>query len=205
MAPDVDLLSIVDVYDLDPGIIELLLNPDFTKTFDPVPKDGATDPKVQTFTLYMPSSTGKVLNYSATHHLLTDDKELLESTLSTFTKAGMIVINGNPSVTERFIEYAEKALPVFVFKYTGSSADLMSEAWDIIQNKRQASAKRSIPTNTDVLIPDNYVKRQWLEPFDAKKDQDKYKKSHTMINTFMGNLPDDSKQVIQFIDIFKTK
>jgi len=62
-----------------------------------------------------------------THVVLTDDYARFDELLNKAIPAGLIVVNGSAYTTVKFCEAIQEGMPVFIFKYTGSTADLACE------------------------------------------------------------------------------
>ena len=59
-----------------------------------------------------------------THLILTNDAYRLEAELEKQVPVGLLLIHGGVSATKYFCEAIHRAEPIFIFKHTGSAADL---------------------------------------------------------------------------------
>ena len=59
-----------------------------------------------------------------THLILTNDSYRLEAELEKQVPVGLLLIHGGVSATKYFCEAIHRAEPIFIFKHTGSAADL---------------------------------------------------------------------------------
>jgi len=65
---------------------------------------------------------------SGSHLIISEDLKLLQKKLEDRIPTGYIIINGRKPVTDRFCSAIHDGKPVFIFKHTGDSADLICEA-----------------------------------------------------------------------------
>ena len=59
-----------------------------------------------------------------THLILTNDSYRLEAELEKQVPVGLLLIHGGVSATKYFCQAIHRAEPIFIFKHTGSAADL---------------------------------------------------------------------------------
>ena len=98
-----------------------------------------------------------------THLILTDDKNLLDDLLE-IIPSGLIVVNGGNITTRMFCDAVQKANPIFLFKYTGSTADLACETltkvdqW-LAKKRKHPTCRPEQPFKTD--LPKGYSHFRW--------------------------------------------
>lgn len=104
-----------------------------------------------------------------THVLISDDVRTLSSKLQQLIPTGYIFINGSFEEAMKFCSAVHSSKPVFVFKHTGSGADLICEtlkkADEYINNRKlNPKAKPGKPFKLD--LPQNYHHDRYVWPFD---------------------------------------
>ena len=137
------------------------------------------------------------------HVILSDDMALFEEKLEKAIPTGLIVVHGGQNSTKQFCKAIQKGQPVFIFKYTGSTADLACEM--LVKVEQFLNKKRSNPTVRPVQpfktsLPQNYSHPRWLWQFGPD-----VKASCRLLNILIENFPDryNSASVLQ-IDMFNT-
>ena len=119
-------------------------------------------------------STGKNLDEEGlpflkmSHLILSDDINSISEKIEKAIPTGLIVLHGGINTTRLFCNAVQKGNPIFLFKYTGSTADLACEMLtkvdQFLQRKRiNPSARPEPPFKTD--LPLNYSHPRWLHPF----------------------------------------
>ena len=114
------------------------------------------------------------------------------------------MVHGGPLTTRQFCDAIQKGQPIFIFKYTGSTADLVCETLtkveSFLQKKRMnPRARPDPPFKTN--LPSNYSHPRWLNPF----EEDYEIRICKMLNILIENFPDryNPASVLQ-IDMFNT-
>lgn len=140
----------------------------------------------------------------ASHVILTDNPILLEQKIGEVVPTGLIVIHGGVLTTKYFCDAIQKGRPIFLFKYTGSTADLACEMLKKVETflyKRRVNprARPEQPFKTD--LPLNYMHPRWLWPFDESSLE-----ICRQLNILIENFPDryNAASVLQ-IDMFNTR
>ena len=121
------------------------------------------------------------------HVLISEDPKLLEKKLEKRIPTGYIIINGRTSATLRFCNAIQEGKPIFIFKHTGDSADLVCEALkrarDFAKARRhniKARPKRPFEIN----MPHQFLAERYLWRFD-----DKMISSCQSLNILLDNFP----------------
>ena len=141
---------------------------------------------------------------SLTHLILSDDIALLEDKLDKAIPTGMIIIHGGPLTTKNFCDAVQNGQPIFIFKYTGSTADLACEMLKkvdtfLVKRRANPSARPEMPFKPN--MPDNYRDPRWLEPFGIDYEI----KICKMLNILIENFPDRYNPAsVLLIDMFNT-
>lgn len=135
-----------------------------------------------------------------THLIFSDDFALLEQKIETIP-TGLIVIQGGPNTTKQFCDAIQEKKPVFIFKYTGHTADLAIEMLEnqkkYIKNKIiNPSLRPSQPFLSDYR--QGYRHNRWLSPWDPS-----VLKSTKSLNILADNFPADWKEgSVLVVDMF---
>ena len=147
--------------------------------------------------------TNSVPSLKVTHMILSDDITLLEEKLDSSIPTGLIVVHGGVNATKIFCDAIHKGQPIFLFKYTGSTADLavemLAKVETFLRKKRVNPTTRPEPpfkTN----LPINYTHPRWLWPFAHD-----HLEICRQLNILIENFPDryNPASVLQ-IDMFHT-
>ena len=138
-----------------------------------------------------------------THLILSDDINSISEKIEKAIPTGLIVIHGGINTTRLFCNAVQKGNPIFLFKYTGSTADLACEMLakvdQFLQRKRSnPSARPEPPFKTD--LPLNYSHPRWLHPFGRENIE-----CCKQLNILIENFPDRyNPSSILRIDMFNT-
>jgi hypothetical protein len=103
-----------------------------------------------------------------THVILTDDYPRFDELLTKSVPSGLIIVNGSAYTTLKFCEGIQEGMPIFIFKYTGSTADLACECLKNVekllqQRKQHRNARPELPFQSD--FPHNYMHPSFLWKF----------------------------------------
>jgi len=139
----------------------------------------------------------------ATHLLFSDDLSLLEDKLELLVPTGLIIAHGGKITTKYFCQAVQNGNPIFIFKYTGGTADLASEMLSkvdsfLLKRRMDPLARPEQPFKTE--LPEGYLHNRWLWPF----TEDEFE-SCRMLNILIENFPDRyNPGSILLIDMFNT-
>jgi len=100
-----------------------------------------------------------------------------------------IKFKGGPITTRNFCDSIQKGQPIFLFKYTGSTADLACEMLKkvdsfLTKKRSNPNARPEMPFKSN--MPDNYNHPRWLDPFGIEYEI----KICNMLNILIENFPD---------------
>ena len=145
--------------------------------------------------------------------MLTDDYSRFDEILNKAVPAGLIVVNGSPYATTRFCEGTfnkfkihrsnrkfntivsiiwslgiQEGQPIFIFKYTGSTADLACECLQkaekmLVQRRNNPNARPELPYPQDFVV--NYIHPNFLWPF-SPQDVEVCRKLNILVENFPG-------------------
>ena len=80
--------------------------------------------------------TGWLPPCNASHLILCENESLLRSKIESHIPTGMLILNGGPETTRKFCTAVETGQPVFCFKYTGATADLVGYMVEEMEKSR---------------------------------------------------------------------
>ena len=139
-----------------------------------------------------------------THLILSDNMQLLKSKLERSIPTGLIIIHGGSSTTRMFCEAVQDGKPIFLFKYTGSTADLACEMLQKVEaflakKRTNPHARPEMPFRSNIPV-DSYSHPRWLTPF-GEHEIDICRQ----LNILIENFPDryNPASILQ-IDMFDT-
>ena len=122
-----------------------------------------------------------------THLLISEDLKLLEKKLEARVPTGYIIINGKTSTTQSFCNAIHGGKPIFIFRHTGDSADLICEA---LKEAREFAKQRSTNPKArakrpfEINMPPQYCAERYIWRFD-----DNIIASCQMLNILLDNFP----------------
>jgi hypothetical protein len=124
-----------------------------------------------------------------THLILTNDIYRLEREMNKVIPTGLLLLHGSVGATKHFCEAIQNGEPVFIFKYTGSTADLACEALASIDKmlrlKRLGRIERPEQPFRHNLKPEIYMHPNWLWPF-SKDDCEICRLLNILVENFPG-------------------
>lgn len=137
------------------------------------------------------------------HLIISDDVNILREKIDRGIPNGLIVIHGGPGATIKFCETIQRGNPIFLFKYTGGTADLACETIakvDAYLRKKRANPNTRPDHPFGTNLPMDYQHPRWIKGF--SKDN---LESCRHLNILIENFPDryNPASVLQ-IDMFNT-
>jgi hypothetical protein len=138
---------------------------------------------------------------NGTHVIISDDLKYLDELLDARVPTGYIIVNGKLLATKTFYDAVQKGRPVFVFKHTGGSSDLICETIKKANNffqKRRGNPRAKPEKPFKIDLPENYFHDRYVWPFD-----DAMLESCMDLNIFMDNFPTNYNPLsVLAIDMF---
>ena len=119
--------------------------------------------------------------------LISEDLKLLEKKLEARVPTGYIIINGKTSTTQRFCDAIQGGKPIFIFRHTGDSADLICEALKEAREfakQRHTNPKARAKRPFEVNMPPQYCAERYIWRFDENIIA-----SCQMLNILLDNFP----------------
>jgi hypothetical protein len=126
-----------------------------------------------------------------THLILTNDIYRLRREMKKSIPTGLLLLHGSVSATKKFCDSIQNGEPVFIFKYTGSTADLASYALNSVEKmlrmRRMGRIERPARPFDYNLKPDVYLHPEWLWPF-SREDVEICRLLNILVDNFPGSI-----------------